>query len=68
MGGDLQEGNYQRIERSYGSFHIDFPLQVPIDRDNVEASYKQGVLQVHLPKRSSSASEQVKVRLKSQPS
>ncbi len=65
MGRDLQEGNYQRIERSYGSFNIECPLQVSIDREHVEASYRHGVLQVLLPKRESTGTEQVKVRLKS---
>ncbi len=68
MGADLQEGNYQRIERSYGNFAIDFPLHSPIDREHVEASYRQGVLHVFLPKRDSSRSQQVKVRVKPQPS
>jgi HSP20 family protein len=63
MGTDLQEGNYHRIERSYGNFSIDFPLHTPIDRDHVEATYKLGVLHVTLPKIGSDRSRQVKVKL-----
>ncbi len=63
MGGDLQDGNYQRIERSYGNFVIDFPLQAPIDREHVKATFRRGVLEVLLPKLESSGSRQRKVPL-----
>jgi HSP20 family protein len=65
MSGDLQEGNYQRIERSYGNFHIDFPLHTPIDREQVKATYRRGVLQVSLPKLESTRSRQMRVQLNS---
>ncbi len=65
MSGDLQEGNYQRIERSYGSFHIDFPLHTPIDHEHVKATYRRGVLQVSLPKLESTSSRQMRVQLNS---
>ena len=64
MDGTLQAGNYHRIERSYGNFHIDFPLPTPIDRENVQATYRRGVLEVLLPKRESGGSR-VRVRLNS---
>jgi HSP20 family protein len=43
--------NYYRMERSYGSFsrRIQLPTDV-IDKDNVEAEFKNGVLTVTLPK------------------
>jgi HSP20 family protein len=63
VGGDLQEGNYQRIERSYGNFHIDFPLHTLIDREHVKATYRRGVLEVSLPKLESTASRQMRVQL-----
>ena len=63
MGSELQQGNYHRIERSYGNFNIKFPLHTPINREHVEATYRRGVLQVMLPKRESKGPRQVKVRL-----
>jgi HSP20 family protein len=63
MGKEMQDGNYHRIERSYGSFAIEFPLQVPIDRDRVKAKYRLGVLEVTLPKAGRPPSRPVKVRL-----
>ena len=63
MGSEMQEGNYHRIERSYGSFAIEFALQVAIDRERVRARYHLGVLEVTLPKAGRPPSRPVKVRL-----
>jgi HSP20 family protein len=63
MGRDMQEGNYHRIERSYGSFGIEFPLQTAIAPDRVQASYDLGVLQVTLPKIGRGKSQPLKVKV-----
>ncbi|HMO51937.1 MAG TPA: Hsp20/alpha crystallin family protein [Kiritimatiellia bacterium] len=42
--------NYHRIERSYGSFVRTVALPEGIDRDNVKASFKKGVLTVTIGK------------------
>ena len=42
--------NYHRIERSYGSFHRSFTLPSTVDVENIKAKYKDGVLEVTLPK------------------
>ena len=41
---------YHRIERSYGSFVRTFSLPDVIDEDKVKAEFKEGVLNLHLPK------------------
>lgn len=38
------------IERAYGEFERRFSLGVPIDRERVEAVFKDGVLTIRLPK------------------
>ncbi|MGI5860593.1 MAG: Hsp20/alpha crystallin family protein [Myxococcales bacterium] len=43
--------NYQRIESAYGHFSRSFSLPSTIDRDKVRADMKEGVLEVHVPKR-----------------
>ena len=63
MGTDMQEGNYHRIERSYGSFNIEFPLQTPIATDSVRATYHLGVLEVSLPKVGRERTLPLKVKL-----
>jgi len=42
--------NYHRIERGYGSFHRSFTLPTAVDRDKIKAHYKDGLLEVTLPK------------------
>jgi HSP20 family protein len=41
---------FHRIERSYGEFHRMIRLPATVDADKVKAVYKDGVLQVTLPK------------------
>jgi len=42
--------DYYRLERSYGSFRRTFPLPCEINTDKVDASFKDGVLKINLPK------------------
>ncbi len=42
--------NYHRVERVYGSFSRAFTLGENIDKDNIDAKYENGVLQLTLPK------------------
>ena len=46
-----------RVERVYGSFERTFTLRAPLRGDQVKATYKDGVLEVHVPK-----AEEAKVR------
>ena len=63
MGAEMQAGNYHRIERSYGSFNIEFSLQTPIAPDRVRATYHLGVLEVLLPKVGRARTLPLKVKL-----
>ena len=56
--------NYHRIERSYGSFARSFSLPDYADTEHVEASFKNGVLQVSIPKRAEKKPKQIKVEVK----
>jgi HSP20 family protein len=46
-----KEENYHMVERSYGSFSRAMKLPADVDPDKVEATYKNGVLTVVLPKK-----------------
>ncbi len=48
-GSDTQ-GSFLRKERIFGPFKRSFVLRIPIDVEKVVATYKNGVLEVHLPK------------------
>ncbi len=43
-------GSALRIERSYGAFERSFTLGAPVRADGVKATYKDGVLEIHVPK------------------
>jgi HSP20 family protein len=47
---ELPGGQWHRRERAYGSFERSFPLPGAVTADNVEASLKNGVLTIKLPK------------------
>jgi HSP20 family protein len=47
---DVQEENYLRIERAYGAFQRNFTLPTTIQQDNIRAVFRDGVLEVSLPK------------------
>jgi HSP20 family protein len=45
-----KDENYHMVERTYGSFNRTMKLPAAVDPDKVEATYKNGVLTVTLPK------------------
>lgn len=47
---EIKEGNYYRMERSYGSFQRVLSLPDDIDQDNIQANFKHGVLTVTMPR------------------
>jgi len=42
--------DYYQMERSYGSFHREIPLPAGIDNKKVDATFKNGILSITLPK------------------
>ena len=51
------DGTRHRIERVYGSFERSFQLGSRVRADQIKATYRDGVLEVHVPK-----AEEAKVR------
>jgi len=49
--------NFLRMERSYGPFRRAFDLGAPVEVDGITAAFDQGVLRVHVPKRSVGATQ-----------
>ena len=47
---EVKEGSYHRTERVYGAFQRSFMLPTTVDHDKVRAAYKDGVLELRLPK------------------
>jgi HSP20 family protein len=47
---EVKSENLYRTERFYGAFSRSFTLPVTVDTEKIQAEYKDGVLQVTLPK------------------
>jgi HSP20 family protein len=47
---EQREKGWYRIERSFGSFSRSLTLPDGVDPDKIEASFTDGVLEVHIPK------------------
>jgi len=56
--------DYHRIERSYGSFHRAIPLPCEVEQDKVEATFKNGVLKITLPKSATAVSSRKRITVK----
>ena len=41
---------YIRVERQYGAFQRSFTIGIPIEPDQVKASYRNGILELTVPK------------------
>ncbi|HXO44857.1 MAG TPA: Hsp20/alpha crystallin family protein [Candidatus Cybelea sp.] len=59
----VEEENYLRVERTYGSFSRSFSLPNTVNSEAIKADYKNGVLTVELPKRAESKPKQIKVNV-----
>jgi len=61
-----EEEGYRRIERSYGSFLRTFTLPPNVDADKISATFVNGVLEVHLPKKEGAKPRSIKVEVNKQ--
>ncbi len=61
-----KEGRYYLAERRYGAFQRTIPLPEGIDQDKVEASFRKGVLTIHLPKTAEAKQRSKKIEVKAE--
>jgi HSP20 family protein len=59
---DIKEESYHRIERSYGAFSRSFTLPDTVDRDKVSASFKEGILEITIPKIEGAKPKQIEIK------
>ena len=62
----VDEKNYLRVERSYGSFARSFALANTVNSEAIKADYKDGVLTLTIPKREEAKPKQIKVSVGAQ--
>lgn len=58
-----KDTKYHRIERAYGSFMRSFTLPEDADGSKVSAEYKDGILNVHLPKSAQVKPKSIEVKV-----
>ena len=61
---ETKEKDFQYIERSYGAFSRTIQLPTEVDAGKVQATYKDGVLELTLPKSESAKPKQITVEVK----
>jgi HSP20 family protein len=59
----VNEDNYLRIERTYGSFSRSFSLATSVNSEAIKADYQNGVLTLSIPKREEAKPKQIKVNV-----
>src|SRR6266700_2219266 len=59
----VDEKNYLRVERAYGSFSRSFSLANTVNTDAIKADYKDGVLTLSVPKREEAKPKQIKINV-----
>lgn len=60
----VRRENCYRIERRYGRFARSFTLPEAVDRDRIEASYRDGVLRLVLPRSVEKRARTISVKVK----
>ena len=60
--GDIKEGDAHRMERVYGQFTRSFSLPTTVDAEKVTATYKDGVLEVTVPKAETAKPKSIEIK------
>jgi HSP20 family protein len=58
-----KDENYHFVGRSYGAFARSIPLPVEVQGENVNASYKDGVLKIILPKSEQAKPKEIQIKV-----
>jgi len=59
----IQQENYHRIERSYGTFLRTFPLPSGVKTSETAAEYRQGILHIRIPKAREAGARPMRVQI-----
>ena len=58
---EAHDSTYHLMERAYGAFERSIPLPRNVNVEQAEASFKNGVLTVRLPKQGATSSKSIRV-------
>ncbi|MBI4684133.1 MAG: Hsp20/alpha crystallin family protein [Nitrospirae bacterium] len=59
----VEKKNYFKMERSYGSFSRSFRLTSEVQSDKVKATFKDGILEIRLPKTEEAKQKEKKIQI-----
>ena len=60
---EKKDSNYHRLERVYGSFERAFTLTHAVKSDKIEATYRDGVLEVTIPKAEEAKAREIPIKV-----
>ncbi len=60
---EVKRENYYRSERSYGSFSRTLELPREVQTDKVKAAFKNGILEIRLPKTEEAKKKETKIKV-----
>ena len=58
-----KDGRIHRVERVHGAFERSFTFEIPVRSDGVAASYKDGVLEIRVPKADVARQREVEIKV-----
>ena len=61
---ETKESGYHRTERLYGSFQRSFTLPGSVQHDSIEAAFRDGILEVVVPKAEEAKARTIEVKVK----
>ncbi|MBD3223203.1 MAG: Hsp20 family protein [Caldithrix sp.] len=61
---EINEENYHRVERRYGKFCRTVNIPGEVKNEDIEASFNDGILKIHMPKAEESKRRQIEVKVK----
>ncbi len=60
---ELKDARWIRRERAYGEFLRRFQLPEEVETEKIEAKFKNGILEIHLPIRQSSKPKEIRIEV-----
>ncbi len=60
---EWKDESFHRIERASGAFERQISVPMPVQTDKIRALFKEGVLEIHLPKAEEIKPKQVKIEV-----
>lgn len=61
---EIKEEDYYCCERSYGKFYREITLPAGINREKISSQYKDGVLEIHMPKAEEAKPKEIEIKVK----